>query len=332
VTEIPTIIDIARLSGVSKSTVSRVLSGGSCKASTKQKILDAAQKLNYQPNRLARAMITKKTGIIGIIIYRKNKPFLSHPFYGEIIESIAKEAKMEGYSIIMMADDEINHMSLNQLIQYRVDGLILIGYISAELINLIKKKEIPYVLINNSTNVENATNVINDDYNGAYDAAIHLIQKGYINIAYLSGPIEHMSYKRRLDGFQAALHENGLRIDQHNLYISDSTAEGGKDGAMKILQSKNMPDAVFASNDMMAIGALQVFNSAGLKIPNDIAVMGFDDIYMSQYTVPPLSTVHVDKIQIGSIAMKKLYAMMNDDNYINECTVIPAKVVIRNST
>jgi DNA-binding LacI/PurR family transcriptional regulator len=141
VTEIPTIIDIARLSGVSKSTVSRVLSGGSCKASTKQKILDAAQKLNYQPNRLARAMITKKTGIIGIIIYRKNKPFLSHPFYGEIIESIAKEAKMEGYSIIMMADDEINHMSLNQLIQYRVDGLILIGYISAELINLIKKKK-----------------------------------------------------------------------------------------------------------------------------------------------------------------------------------------------
>lgn len=329
----PTIIDIAKKAGVSKSTVSRVLSGnGSCKRETKEKILSVAQELNYKANRLAKAMVTKKTGIIGVIIYRKHTPMIAHPFYGPILDAIAVETKKAGYSILMMADDEVTPDSSDQLIQHQVDGLILLSHVPEELICEFRRTSIPFVLVNNTTIVKDTNYIVNDDYLGAYDAAMHLISKGYSNIAYISGPLEHRSYRLRWEGFQAALAYKGFEIKPYHRYIGDSVLEGGMEGVHLLLKQEDCPDAIFASNDMMAIGVLQVLHSMNLKIPKDIAVMGFDDIEFARLTTPPLTTVQVDKKQMGSMAVKKLLSMLKGESLENSKVILPAKLVIRQST
>lgn len=327
-----TIIDIAKLTGVSKSTVSRVISGQNCKPETKEKIFNAVKQMNYTPNRLARAMVTKRTGIIGVIIYRKHMPIISHPFYGIILDAIAAETKKAGYSILIMADDEATMDAGDQFLQHRVDGLILLSRITEELICYYKHTSIPFVLVNNTAIVEGTTYIVNDDYKGAYEAAAYLKSKGYSNIAYISGPLENRSYRLRWEGFQAALHNHGMVIKQNHIYFGDSVVETGISGAAQLLQTADPPDAVFASNDMIAIGALQVFVSRGMHIPKDIAVMGFDDIDFSKYTTPPLTTVSVDKKQMGTLAVSKLLALPDRQLHENESIILPAKVICRSST
>ncbi|MDR3587405.1 MAG: LacI family DNA-binding transcriptional regulator [Desulfosporosinus sp.] len=328
-----TIKDIAKVVGVSKSTVSRVVSGhGSCKPDTKAKILKAMREMNYTPNHHARAMVTKKTGIIGVIIYRKHMPIISHPYYGAILDAIATETRKAGYSIMIMTDDEATMDVGDQFIRHRVDGLILLSRVTEELINYYQQTSIPFVLINNTAIVKGTTYIVNDDYQGAYDAAIHLISKGYKTIAYISGPLEHRSYRLRWEGFQAALQDHGAAVKMGLTYIGDSGVETGITGAASILQTNDKPDAVFASNDMIAIGALQVFHSLGLQVPRDIAVMGFDDIYFSQYTTPALTTVAVDKKQMGTLAVQKLLTMLESQRTENESIILPPRVIARDST
>ncbi len=328
-----TIVDIAKLVGVSKSTVSRVISGsGSCKPKTREKILEAMKQTNYSPNRLARAMVTKKTGIIGVIIYRKHMPIISHPFYGAILDAIATETRKAGYSILIMADDEATMDAGDQVIQHRVDGLILLSRVTEELINYYKHTSIPFVLINNTVIAEGTTYIVNDDYMGAYEAAMHLNSKNYKNIAYISGPLENRSYRLRWEGFQAAAQLCGMTIKPEHFFTGDSVVETGISAANQLLQAGELPEAVFASNDMTAIGILQVFGLKGIRIPQDVAVMGFDDIDFSKYTTPPLTTVSVDKRQMGALAVNKLLALLEGEEQQGESIVIPSKVVYRCST
>lgn len=327
-----TIIDIAKKAGVSKSTVSRVLTGQSKRGDTIEKVYKAAKELNYMPNRMAQAMITKRTGIIGVIIYRKHMPIISHPFYGSILDAIASEIKRFGYSIIIIADDELTSSTSEQLMGYQVDGLILMSRVTKELIQSIQVSGVPFVLINNSVICENTTYVVNDDYLGGYDAALHLIDKGYSNIAYISGPLEHRSYRLRWEGFQAALAVKNVELDPYLRYIGDSTIDTGIEGVSRFLQQKNKPDAIFSSNDMMAIGAMQMLHSMNLSIPEDVAVIGFDDIPFASLTFPPLTTIKVDKERMGKIAIKKLVGMIEGKVNNPGKTILPPQLIVREST
>jgi LacI family transcriptional regulator/LacI family purine nucleotide synthesis repressor len=328
-----TIKDIAKLAGVSKSTVSRVLCNDErCKKETREKVLKAMRELNYTPNLLARAMVTKKTGIIGVVIYSKHMPAISHPFYSAVLDSIAAETKKFGYSILIMADHEVTPSRGDQLIQHRVDGLILISRITEELIHNYKQSGIPFVLINNTAVVQDSVYIVNDDYVGAYDAGIFLIEKGYRNIAYISGPLEHRSYRLRWEGFQAALACKGYEIKPYRRFIGDSIAETGMEGTRYFLQQEDKPDAIFASNDMIAIGALQVLYHNKIRVPQDMAVMGFDDIDFAKFTTPPLSTVKVDKKQMGKAAVNKLISMINGEQTDVGKIILPTQIIEREST
>jgi DNA-binding LacI/PurR family transcriptional regulator len=327
------IFDISRITGISKSTVQRVLSGtGSFSEDVAKRVWDTARQLNYQPNGLARAIKTKQSNVIGVIIYRNHMPIISHPFYGPILDSVASELKKHGYGILLLPDSEVTLASGKWLVERRVDGLVLLSQITRDIIDYFKNVSIPFVLVNNSEMVDGVNYIVNDDYQGAYDAACHLIRLGYRRIAYVSGPVKHRSYRLRMQGFQAALREHGLGISQDHIFEGNPVLETGCEAAKQFLSIQPRPDAIFASNDMMAIGVLKEISHTSLRVPNDIALVGFDDIEYSKFTTPELTTVHVDKAAMGRIAAEKLISILTHNHLPPEAIILPTNLVIRESS
>jgi DNA-binding LacI/PurR family transcriptional regulator len=354
---VASILDISRITGISKSTVQRVLSGtGSFSEDVAERVRAAARELGYRPNSLARAMKTKRTHVIGVIVYRKHMPIISHPFYGPVLDSIASELKKHGYGILLIPDSDINADSGDWLMEHQVDGMVLISYITESLIRYFRDLAIPFVLINNSEMVDDVSYVVNDDYQGAYDATSYLVEQGYKRIAFVAGPTLHRSYRLRLQGYldalakhgrdlgDQALEEPGLSHSDRNkdggliqsseyVYSGDSVLETGSEAAAQFLALGDArPDAVLASNDMMAIGVLRAFYARGIRIPEDIAVMGFDDIEYARLATPALSTVRIDKASMGELAVQKLMTMLNHQENNPERIVLPSKLIIREST
>jgi DNA-binding LacI/PurR family transcriptional regulator len=328
-----TIKDIAKIVGVSKSTVSRVLANSDkCSEETRQRVLEAMEKLNYKPNALARAMVTKKTGNIGLIIYQKHKPILSHPFYAPVVEAIVDTSMKRGYSLFIATDQDINASSAELLLEKRVDGIIFASFIDPSIILKYKNQGVPLVLLNNSVDIEGISYVTCDNYSGAYNAVNYLVQKGHKNIGFLCGPLQHRSYTERYKGYIAALKDNDIKVQDNLVRIGESTLSEGNRLMGQLLHNRRVPTAVFASNDMMAIGAIKAIKKEKLEIPNDIAVIGFDNIDFGNLIEPSLSTVHVNKVLMGELAVELLI------NEINKCTsgekenILPTELVLREST
>jgi DNA-binding LacI/PurR family transcriptional regulator len=328
-----TIHDIAKLAGVSKSTVSRALSdSGLVSEKTRQKVLKSAELLNYKPNAIARAMVTKKTGNIGFVIYQKHKPVISHPFYSHILESIVDETNSIGYNLFISSDQDIRISSGEILMQKKVDGVILASRVDKKIVVNFRKQGIPVVVINNIVDLDDVFCIVNDDFNGAMEAVEYLIGKGHRKIGILCGPLEHISYSQRYNGYINALKKYEINLDYQLIKITDSTLQHGYDAMEAILAVGNIPTAVFCTNDMMAIGAMKAIKHAGYRIPEDIAVAGFDDIEFSSLVEPALTTVFSDKTAIGKTAVEKLKRMI-DNQPVDEFIVKQeTKLVIREST
>jgi DNA-binding LacI/PurR family transcriptional regulator len=330
---VASILDISRITGVSKSTVQRVLSGkGSFSKDVAEKVWNAARELNYRPNGLARAMKTKQTNMIGVIVYQKHMPIISHPFYGPILDSVAGELKKHGYGILLVPDSEVTNRSGDWLIEHRVDGMVLLSQITKNLINYFKNLSIPFVLVNNSEMMDGVNYIVNDDYQGAYDAAHHLIQQGYRRIAFVSGPTLHRSYRLRLQGFLDALSDHGMEASSDYIHSGDSLLQTGSEAAKRFIAMEARPDAIFTSNDMMAIGVLKELFARGIVVPRDIALVGFDDIDYARLTTPALTTVRVDKGTMGRIAVEKLISMLKHNQMTAEGIVLTPKLIVRESS
>ncbi|NLU10649.1 MAG: LacI family transcriptional regulator [Tepidanaerobacter acetatoxydans] len=328
-----TIKDIAKVAGVSKSTVSRVLSNsGKFSEESKQKVLEAAKKLNYTKNAVARAMITKETKNIGLIVYQKHKPILSHPFYAPVIESIVDNSMKLGYSIIIATDQDIKGSSAELLLEKRVDGIIFASFIDPSIVLKYKEQNIPLVLVNNSVDFKGVSYIKFDNFKGAFEAVSYLISKKHKNIGLLSGPLEHQSYKERLRGYMSALKENGLIAKEKNIRVGNSTLSEGFRLMKELLNESILPTAVFASNDMMAIGAIKAIKSFNLRVPEDIAVIGFDNIDYGRLIEPSLSTIDADKDRMGKKAVELLIKEINKYHSFRRENILPTKLVIRKST
>lgn len=329
-----TIKDIAKLSGVSKSTVSRVLSNsGIFSREAKEKVEQSAKALNYQPNSLARAMITRKTGNLGFVIYHKHKPVLSHPFYSPILSSVVETAAIYNYGMLIFTDRDIQN-AYKSIREKRLDGVILASRIDKDVLLQFQLQNIPVVLVNHSADVENMTFIKNDDYGGAYDAMQFLLSKGYTRIGIICGPREHRSFKLRYDAYCAALRSRGITYDETLVQEGESNLSGGKEGIIALMKLPNMPKAIFASNDMMAIGAIKELKARGFSVPRDVAVIGFDDIEFSALYEPALTTVRVNKEQIGELAVRQLIRQIQgkqkERKQVEEI-VLPASLIIRDS-
>ncbi|XJZ26615.1 LacI family DNA-binding transcriptional regulator [Bacillota bacterium Lsc_1132] len=331
-----TIIDIASLAGVSKSTVSRVISGnGYTSQDTRQKVLKAIEELQYKPNGVARAMVSQRTNNIGVIIYRQHHPIASHPFYGKILDAILMKSESLGYSVFVTTDKEMSMKSADFMLEKRVDGLILISRLSQEVIGYIDTFKVPYLSVNGTTEKDDVIQIVNHDHKGGRLVAEHLYQLGHRKILVIAGPQEHRSHKLRFAGFCEGIGQLGGKVIKKDIYYSPtSTFEDG----YKILSSnwneffERKPTAIFATNDMLALGAMQILLEKGLCIPQDVAVVGFDNIDYSKMAYPPLTTVHVEKERMGEDAVILLDKLIKKENIQTHFAEYEPKLVIRKST
>ncbi|MDQ0193614.1 LacI family DNA-binding transcriptional regulator [Paenibacillus wynnii] len=329
-----TIIDIANISGVSKSTVSRVISNsGYVSPAAREKVLTAIEKLQYKPNAVARAMVSRHTKNIGVIIYRQHHPIASHPFYGKILDAILEKASELGYSIFVMTDKEITSKSADFLLEKRVDGLILISRLNQELIDYFKSSQIPFVMVNGTSDDSNVIHLVNDDERGGELAAEHMLSLGLTRIAVFAGPQEHRSHFLRLKGFRKTYSQNGYEVDENHIYYADSSQfEEGYKAFQSIWERSHNLQAIFATNDMIALGVIKAIYEKGMQVPKDIAVVGFDDIDYAAMSNPSLTTVHSAKTRMGHEAVLMLDEWIHGNTRQTKMQMFTPELKIRNST
>lgn len=331
-----TIKDVAKKAGVSPSTVSRALSGNaSVKESTKQKILEAAKLLNYRPNLLAQGLKEGKTKTIGLII-----PNIRNPIYPALARGVEDTAKKFGYSVVLCNTDEdvkAEKEYIQKLRKRWVDGLLIAPAAKeTEHIVELQKEGFPMIII--VRNVDFLANaVIIDNFRAAYDAVSFLIKTGHQRIAIIKGNQQLALYRERFRGYKQALLDAGLPVHEELITGDESdSVQWSLDGynAVYSLFAQNIKfDAVFATTDLRAIGAIRAIKDHGYKVPEDISVIGFDNLEFSSLIDPPLSTVSQPLYDIGVRAVNKLLALINTET-MQEPTVeiMSSELIIRRST
>ncbi|MFD0679976.1 MULTISPECIES: LacI family DNA-binding transcriptional regulator [unclassified Paenibacillus] len=300
-----TIIDVANIANVSKSTVSRVISGkGYTSPETREKVMNAIQELQYKPNAVARAMVSHRTYNIGVIIYRKDYPIVSHPIYGKILDSILAAAESLNYSVFVSTDKEMSLRSADYMLEKRVDGLVLVSRLSQEMIGYIDGFDIPYLMVNGTAENNNVIQLVNNDRKGGRMAADHLYEQGHRHFGVIAGPQEHRSHHLRYEGFYERLRERGCEISNEHIYFSPTSLfDDGCKGLYSIWERSHRnnlyPTAIFATNDMLALGAIRAIMEKGLRIPQHISIVGSDNIDFASLSNPPLTTIHTEKEKMG---------------------------------
>lgn len=310
-----TIKDIARELNVSSSTVSRALKDyPGISDETKRKVKELAEKLNYRPNAVALSLRKSKSFTIGVII-----PEVVHFFFSTVISGIEEIAFKNGYNVILCQTNEKLEREksvLDTMLANQVDGL-LVSYSKEttdfDHFNKLLNLNFPIVFFDRLPEIEDTINVTVNDYQGAYQAVKHLAEQGYKKIAHLSGPNNLAISKKRKNGYLDALKDNGLQIDE-NLIVACPNGDEKEsfDVALKLFENPaTRPDAIFAHHDIVAAGAMMAIKSLGLKIPQDVGIVGYSNWQFSSMIDPPLSTVSQPGSRIGEKATELLLQMID---------------------
>lgn len=331
-----TISDIAKECGVSVTTVSRVINKTKpVSLELTNKINEAVKHHNFTPNTVARSLAMSKTYTIGIIISD-----ITNNVFGEILKGINAVCHREGYIIMVLESQgelENERKLLNSLQERCVDGVLFAGKsIQQEMVDFLLAKKYPVGLIMQES-IEDKIQIdttILDNYKATYDEVNFLIKNGHRNIAYIGGPcFDYSSGKLRIEGYKQALQDAEILIDDDYIIRADFTFACGYNGMKKIYEESEVtPTAVVMGNDTMAVGAIRFLEHVNVHVPNDISIMGFDDIDIASYFKPELSTVRVSYYDEGYIAAEKLIQRINDEESEPQVTRVPHKVIKRNST
>ncbi|NLW60696.1 MAG: LacI family transcriptional regulator [Firmicutes bacterium] len=327
-----TIKDIARRAGVSPSVVSRALNNKyGVKESTRQLIKTIAREMNYYPNAAARRLVTRKSDMIGVMMAD-----ISEPFYTQIIKGMEYVASQAGYTLLFSNSyDNLKKTNVLQkmIITENVDGLVIVGSNRQDtgFTDLLLEKKIPFVLIERNIQHEKVNCIWIDNKKAAYTATKFLIEKGHRKIAHIAGNLKNQVAIDRLAGYEEALKESGLPKADCLVFEGNFVCADGYRAMQAILSMHPDCTAVFVANDSMAYGALQAIHEAGLAVPKDIAVVGFDDLEFSAFTNPPLTTIRQPRYQMGKKSMQILSKILQgkEKNGINLC--LPFELVVRNS-
>ncbi|MBO1002646.1 LacI family DNA-binding transcriptional regulator [Pseudogracilibacillus auburnensis] len=285
-----TIYDVAKKANVSIATVSKVINNtGRISEKTKIKVKDVMEELNYRPNMLASALMGKQTKTIGLLI-----PDLVNPFFAELARSIEDRGNELDYNIVICNTDYKNSKEnkyLSLLKQKSVDGFILAsGFENLDKVEELMKQDIPVVIVARDFPMFSVNAVALDDFMGGYLAANHLIELGHENIGVVARDL--WSNRERLRGFKHALEETGLELNSNFEFIDEiDHIKAGREIATKYMNSKNKPTAIFACNDLLAAGVIQMAKELGFKIPDDLSIVGFDNTSIASIIEPPLTTI-----------------------------------------
>jgi LacI family transcriptional regulator len=329
-----TIKDIAQEAGVSTATVSKVLNKKDhhISAATVDRIMKIVKDYNYIPNGLASSMVTKKTKTLGLLI-----PDITNPFFPEIARGVEDRANEEGYSVIYCnTDDDLikEEKCLSMLIEKMVDAIIIVPSASRTVdYHCLKNISIPTIFVDRDLDIEDFTaKVLVDNYKGSYEAVTYLIEKGYKRIAFITGPSSTKTSQQRLEGYRKALEDHNLNYEQEYVRQGSFKREWGKEAINQLFQSNIEFDAVYCGDDMIAIGAIKVLKDKGFKIPEDIGVMGYDNIYISEVVEPSLSTVRQPNYEMGTKAVSLALDAIEDRRIKGKVSILQTDLIIRKST
>lgn len=326
------ISEIARRANVSTATVSRTLNqSGPVKAATARKVWRAVTELNYVPNSHARALVSGRSRMLGVIVSD-----ITNPFFPELLKSFELRAAEKTYDLLVTSTDyETTRMSacLRRMLERKVDGVaIMTSEMDLGLIKELSSRGVPMVFMDVGQIGPKMSHVAVDYGNGVRQAVDHVVELGHRHIAFISGPLDLHSARTRRQAFLEAMRAHGLSPEKKMVREGTHTAEGGREAMQGLLRLSKKPTAVIASNDWTAIGALNAIASAGLRVPQDISLVGFDDIPLVSYTTPPLTSVQISAADVGSVAFQALFGLIAGDRIEGDVYQIPAKLVIRAST
>lgn len=327
-----TMKQVAEKAGVSTTTVSHVINNTRVVSEdARERVLSVIQELRYIPSAVARSLKNDRTHTIGMMI-----PNNSNPYFAELIQGIEDASFELGYNIILCNsydDPKKQAAYIRVLMEKRIDGLILVSSGSDEDLNMLLANEvIPKVLVDREVTGVAADLIEADHVQGAYEATRYLISLGHKRIACVAGPDTLLPSGGRVAGYQRALKEAGITVCDDFIVHSDFTSEGGFNAFQKLLTLDSKPTAIFASNDLMAIGGICAANQAGVKIPQDLSVIGYDDIALASFSTPPLTTIAQPKYQIGQLTAKTLVERISNPDSQVRRTMLTPELVIRQST
>ena len=334
-----TIKDIAKLSGVSQATVSRVINNSApVKEETKKRIEQIIKENNFFPNAVARGLSKSETNAIGVII-----PDISNPFFCEVIKGITSVTDENGLNIILCDTNENQQKEvgfLNSLKQEKLKGIIITpisdtNEFDSDYSNLLEGMNVPITLIDRDVKYSNFDGVFIDNIKGAFDATSTLIHEGHEKIAIIAGPVTSKPGRDRLRGYKKAHLMNDVLMNEELVYYGDFSLESGYQSAKKILNNKIKPTAIFSCNNLMTLGVLKAIIELNLKIPDDISLIGFDEIEILETLGFKISSISRPTFDMGKIAMEILLKQFNNekkvkDNTVNRVTLIP-QLILRGS-
>lgn len=321
--------EVAAAARVSVATISRVLNGkGPIHPDTRQRVLEVVADLGYVPHSGARSLSTRQTSSVGVIL-----PDVYGEFFSELIRGIDQAAKRAGYHVLVSGShsDPAEVDALLRALHGRVDGLIVMASMrNAGAIRI--PPGVPAIFLGDPPSQGGHPSIRIDNAGGARAVAEHLLDLGHRRIAVISGPAENSDAEARLLGFRAALAARGLDLEPELLAQGDFREESGRAAAQALAALEERPTAIFATNDAMAIGCLSALREAGLSVPGDIAIAGFDDVPIARYLSPPLTSVRVAIAEMGERAMARLLAGLEGRGAEPLEETIPAALVARAST
>ena len=327
-----TIKDVAKIAGVSVATVSHVINETRFVSDeTKQKVLTAMQDLSYKPNAVARSLRKKESKIIGLVL-----PDNTNPYFAEIAWSIEYASRNLGYSVILCnSDGDVAKEAayLNVLIEKQVDGVILVAAgDSTANFQKLQERSIPTVMVDRNSPSVNTDSVQIDNAIYGESATSHLAKLGHKKIACITGPRDVTPSFDRVDGYKKALKLNNIPLREEYIVKGDFKPHGGYLAACKLMDTDDPPTAIFACNDLMAFGVIHAAAERNINIPRQLSIVGFDDIYLSTYSNPPLTTIKQPRHEMGDEAVNALVLRMKNPDRSARSILLQADLVVRSST
>jgi LacI family transcriptional regulator len=332
-----TISEIAQLAGVSKATVSRVLNGyPHISAEVRQQVQKVITETGFQPNTVARLLATDRSNMIGLVIPTGPQAVLSvftDPYFPTLTQGISQVANQNHLTLalfIFHSEQEGHEKFKSILTTGLLDGLIITADRKDDYyISVLNEYEMPFVLIGRLKNMEDFTSIDTDNFGGGYMATKHLIDLGYHRIGTVSSK-QNFSGEARYDGYRRALEEHDIPFDERLVAFGDYSLDSGYNGARKIIPAK--PDAVFAASDTMALGTIRALREAGLHVPNDVAVVGYDDLPPAVQSDPQLTTVQQPIEETGRLAVETLIELIDDRSLPPRHVILPNQLIVRASS
>lgn len=328
-----TIKDIARRLNISVSTVSYALNGGprSVPEEVKKKVFEVAQELDYRPNSLARSLVTRRTKTIGVVPGVLAHDLVLSPFIRVMLNGILNALEDHEHDGLIFTGMNLrgNRIQVDRLLDGRIDGVVFLPPTPVEeVLKNLDQRRFPYVTIAAKPR-QGTVNFTSDNARGVHIAIEHLVAKGHTRIGMVAGREDHLDGTIRNQAFKRSLAEHGLPIIPEWVIEGDFTDQGGAEAASKILKRVNRPTALFCANDESAFGAMVAARSLGIDIPKDLSIVGYDDIFISQQAIPPLTTIRQSVEDMGHAAVNGLIALISGQTI--ESQIFEPKLVQRSS-